>query len=189
MKTVLGENMLVCKWVFAQESLDNPFLIIFVCALYFNFSNISSYSWCLIIIQPPLTKNLAKLFPQKGLDQWAFLCLLHPFPIWFCISTAASSYISSVPFSEVTNINPLIRTTSEDSDSRHRNSNGKSQEDKRHQSQSYLSLYHHSFMLWLSILNWLHEICLRLYVHSENEACLYVESLDAKREQDLIHVG
>jgi hypothetical protein len=63
------------------------------------------------------------LFPLKGLDQWASHCPLHPFHICFCISTAASSYISSVPFNDVTNINSQIGTTNEDSDARHCNSN------------------------------------------------------------------
>lgn len=105
---------------FAQESLDNRCLIISVCALYFNFSNISSYSQSLIIIQSTLTKIFWKpLFPLTGVKQWAFHCLLHAFHIWFCISTAASSYICRVPFNGMANIKSQIRTTYEDSAPRH----------------------------------------------------------------------
>lgn len=51
---------------FAQESLDNPCLIISVCALYFNFSNISSYSQSPIIIQSTLTKIFWKPLSPQG---------------------------------------------------------------------------------------------------------------------------
>lgn len=80
-KTVQLEHLFSHKWkqcwvrtglfaneclFFAQESLDNPYLIISICALYFNFSNISSYSQSLIIIQSTLTKIFWKPLSPQG---------------------------------------------------------------------------------------------------------------------------
>lgn len=78
-KTVQLERLFSHKWkqcwvrtglfaneVFAQESLDNPCLIISVCALYFNFSNISSYSQSPIIIHSTLTEIFWKPLSPQG---------------------------------------------------------------------------------------------------------------------------